>query len=301
MLWCSSERPVPAVGQPFCGQPPSPPRTDRVLRPSGDTTAPGRRPRARPLPRRAGALHRRTSPLVPRPRRPLPPSRQLPHPQPRRMAASVGPSVSGQVESCAPRHDRGRTHPAELVLPSQPRLLSAMPQARDNEGPRAAYRARGPSCQPYEELADKLKKYARFFWRKVKDTDGKERPMWRTRWTAPDIWSGERTHPPVLLVFNRIGERNPNRAIPNKLSAWRRRPSTYDREVAAGLPVAQPASLPRTPYRLPSEELPGEPQPRSSRSALGPAVSGSRARPRSAPRRAARGRPAARAVGCCPA
>ncbi|MEU9064954.1 replication-relaxation family protein [Streptomyces sp. NPDC048430] len=30
-----------------------------------------------------------------------------------------------------------------------------------------------------EELADKLEKYARFFRRKVKDTDGKERPMWR--------------------------------------------------------------------------------------------------------------------------
>jgi hypothetical protein len=37
-----------------------------------------------------------------------------------------------------------------------------------------------------EELADKLEKYARFFRRKVKDTDGRERPMWRTRWSAPD-------------------------------------------------------------------------------------------------------------------
>ncbi|WP_257895446.1 replication-relaxation family protein [Streptomyces anulatus] len=36
-----------------------------------------------------------------------------------------------------------------------------------------------------EELAAKLEKYARFFRRRVKDTDGKERPMWRTRWTAP--------------------------------------------------------------------------------------------------------------------
>ncbi|MFM9707824.1 DUF4238 domain-containing protein [Streptomyces galilaeus] len=36
-------------------------------------------------------------------------------------------------------------------------------------------------------------------------------------------------------------------------------------------------------------------------SALGPAVSGSRARPQPVPRREARGRPAARAVGCCPA
>ncbi|MGA5361176.1 replication-relaxation family protein [Streptomyces purpurascens] len=65
-----------------------------------------------------------------------------------------------------------------------------------------------------EELADKLEKYARFFRRKVKDTDGKERPMWRTRWSAPDTWSGDRTHPPVLLVFNRLGERNPDRTVP---------------------------------------------------------------------------------------
>ncbi|MEU0671999.1 hypothetical protein ABZ330_03780 [Streptomyces sp. NPDC006172] len=38
--------------------------------------------------------------------------------------------------------------------------------------------------------------------------------MWRTRWSAPDTWSGDATRPPVLLVFNRIGERNPNRTIP---------------------------------------------------------------------------------------
>lgn len=42
-----------------------------------------------------------------------------------------------------------------------------------------------------EELAAKLEKYARFFRRKVKDTDGKERPMWRTRWTAPEGRYGE--------------------------------------------------------------------------------------------------------------
>ncbi|MFF7098335.1 replication-relaxation family protein [Streptomyces rubradiris] len=32
-----------------------------------------------------------------------------------------------------------------------------------------------------EEIAGKLEKYARFFRRKAKDTDGTERPMWRTR------------------------------------------------------------------------------------------------------------------------
>ncbi|GGS23891.1 hypothetical protein GCM10010284_66200 [Streptomyces rubiginosohelvolus] len=65
-----------------------------------------------------------------------------------------------------------------------------------------------------EELAAKLEKYARFFRRTVKDTDGQERPMWRTRWAVPEHEYGEAPHPPVLLVFNHIGERNPNRTIP---------------------------------------------------------------------------------------
>lgn len=65
-----------------------------------------------------------------------------------------------------------------------------------------------------EELAAKLEKYARFFRRKVKDTDGKERSMWRTRWTAPADRYGQAPHPPVLLVFNHVGERNPNRTVP---------------------------------------------------------------------------------------
>ncbi|MEV5687558.1 replication-relaxation family protein [Streptomyces sp. NPDC052164] len=65
-----------------------------------------------------------------------------------------------------------------------------------------------------EELAAKLEKYARFFRRRVKDTDGRERPMWRTRWTVPADRYGETPHPAVLLVFNHIGERNPNRTVP---------------------------------------------------------------------------------------
>jgi hypothetical protein len=72
-----------------------------------------------------------------------------------------------------------------------------------------------------EELADKLEKYARFFRRKVKDTDGRERPMWRTRWNAPATWSGDAIHPPVLLVFNRIGERNPSRTVPRLMELTR--------------------------------------------------------------------------------
>lgn len=66
-----------------------------------------------------------------------------------------------------------------------------------------------------EELADKLEKYARFLQRQVKDTDGTERPMWRTRWPAPGGQLGyDMPHPPVLLVFHRIGERNPDLTVP---------------------------------------------------------------------------------------
>lgn len=65
-----------------------------------------------------------------------------------------------------------------------------------------------------EELADKLEKYARFLRRKMKDTDGKERPMWRTRWRAPESRHGDASHPPVLLVFNHLGKRDPNRTVP---------------------------------------------------------------------------------------
>ncbi|ESQ01735.1 hypothetical protein B590_30158 (plasmid) [Streptomyces sp. PVA_94-07] len=72
-----------------------------------------------------------------------------------------------------------------------------------------------------EELAAKLEKYARFLRRKVKDTDGRERPMWRTRWSVPATVSGDATYPPVLLVFNRIGERNPNRTIPRLMELTR--------------------------------------------------------------------------------
>ncbi|MFB7852356.1 replication-relaxation family protein [Streptomyces sp. NPDC056053] len=59
-------------------------------------------------------------------------------------------------------------------------------------------------------LAAKIDKYTRFCQRKVKDADGKERPMWRTRWWVPDGRHGDQPHPPLLLVFNRIGPRNPD-------------------------------------------------------------------------------------------
>ncbi|MGI5380546.1 hypothetical protein ACQEV2_41305 [Streptomyces sp. CA-251387] len=52
------------------------------------------------------------------------------------------------------------------------------------------------------EDAAKFDKYMRHFHRKAKDTDGRGKPMWRTRWSAPDPQWGDATHPPVLLVFN---------------------------------------------------------------------------------------------------
>ncbi|MFJ9968889.1 hypothetical protein [Streptomyces avermitilis] len=63
-------------------------------------------------------------------------------------------------------------------------------------------------------LAAKIDKYMRFCQRKVKDVDGKERPMWRTRWWVPDGRHADQPHPPLLLVFNRVGPRNPNTVIP---------------------------------------------------------------------------------------
>ncbi|MET7608734.1 replication-relaxation family protein [Streptomyces avermitilis] len=56
-------------------------------------------------------------------------------------------------------------------------------------------------------IAQKFDKYARFFQRQEKDTDGIEKPLWRTRWWAPPCDEYERVHPPVLLVFHQAGQR----------------------------------------------------------------------------------------------
>ncbi|MGW5115232.1 replication-relaxation family protein [Streptomyces noursei] len=56
-------------------------------------------------------------------------------------------------------------------------------------------------------IAAKFDKYARFFKRKEKDTDGIDKPMWRTRWSTPEWDEYERVHPPVLLVFHQVGKR----------------------------------------------------------------------------------------------
>ncbi|MFE3905693.1 replication-relaxation family protein [Streptomyces sp. NPDC059153] len=71
-------------------------------------------------------------------------------------------------------------------------------------------------------LAAKIDKYMRFGQRKVKDADGKERPMWRTRWWVPDGRHGDQPHPPLLLVFNRVGPRNPNTVIAQLAELTRR-------------------------------------------------------------------------------
>jgi hypothetical protein len=56
-------------------------------------------------------------------------------------------------------------------------------------------------------IALKFDKYMRHFHRKVKDTGGQDKPMWRTRWSAPDPQWGDATQPPVLLVFNQVSKR----------------------------------------------------------------------------------------------
>lgn len=72
------------------------------------------------------------------------------------------------------------------------------------------------------ELAGKIDKYVRFCQRKMKDADGKERSMWRTRWWVPDGRHGDRPHPPLLLVFNRVSPRNPNTVIAQMAELTRR-------------------------------------------------------------------------------
>jgi hypothetical protein len=62
-------------------------------------------------------------------------------------------------------------------------------------------------------LSHKIDKYRRFCQRKVKDADGKERPMWRTRWWVPAGRHGDQPHPPLLLIFNRVGPLTPNTVI----------------------------------------------------------------------------------------
>ncbi|MFC8678002.1 hypothetical protein ACFUEN_35575 [Streptomyces griseorubiginosus] len=43
-------------------------------------------------------------------------------------------------------------------------------------------------------IAAKFDKYMRHFHRKVKGTDGQDKPMWRTRWSAPaPQWGDART------------------------------------------------------------------------------------------------------------
>ncbi|MFI8888405.1 replication-relaxation family protein [Streptomyces sp. NPDC053813] len=56
-------------------------------------------------------------------------------------------------------------------------------------------------------IAAKFDKYARFFQRQEKDTDNVEKPLWRTRWSAPPSEEYERVHPPLLLVFHQVGKR----------------------------------------------------------------------------------------------
>ncbi|MGP3691115.1 replication-relaxation family protein [Streptomyces sp. IBSNAI002] len=70
-------------------------------------------------------------------------------------------------------------------------------------------------------IAAKFDKYARFFTKTEKDTDGTEVPLWRTRWAAPSWEDYERVHPPVLLVFHQAGTRSPENQM-NRVAALTR-------------------------------------------------------------------------------
>ncbi|MFJ3966096.1 hypothetical protein [Streptomyces sp. NPDC090036] len=78
--------------------------------------------------------------------------------------------------------------------------------------------------------------------------------MWRTRWMARVAERGEAPHPPVLIVFNHIGARDPNRTVARLQELarplWAGEPadgfSSYDRKIpilATGLRDLRPARL----------------------------------------------------------
>ncbi|WP_338775272.1 hypothetical protein [Streptomyces sp. DG1A-41] len=64
------------------------------------------------------------------------------------------------------------------------------------------------NCTEAAKTAAKFDKYMRHSHRKAKDTDGQDKPMWRTRSSTHDPRWGDASHPPVLLVFNPIGKRS---------------------------------------------------------------------------------------------
>ncbi|MBB1260168.1 replication-relaxation family protein [Streptomyces alkaliterrae] len=72
-----------------------------------------------------------------------------------------------------------------------------------------------------ERLAAKIDRYARFFRRRVRDTDGQEQELWSTRWSGFSGLRRRSAYPPVLIVFNRVGARNPDLTV-QRLSALTR-------------------------------------------------------------------------------
>ncbi|MFE3591391.1 replication-relaxation family protein [Streptomyces niveus] len=68
-----------------------------------------------------------------------------------------------------------------------------------------------------EVIAGKFEKYARFYRRRLRDAGGKETStsFWETRW--PPGRQRPEAHPPVLVVFNQIGQR-PVRAVTKRVA-----------------------------------------------------------------------------------
>ncbi|MCZ7430090.1 replication-relaxation family protein [Streptomyces sp. WMMC1477] len=90
-------------------------------------------------------------------------------------------------------------------------------------------------------IAAKFDKYARFLKRKIKDTDGRERAMWRTRWPFPDDPYRQTLLPPVLLVFNPVGQRDPQ-TLMNQVAVltrphWQGRPGRSYTDYDGKIPI----------------------------------------------------------------
>jgi hypothetical protein len=66
-----------------------------------------------------------------------------------------------------------------------------------------------------QKLAAKIGQYHAFFTRHPKGgtVHDAKTPMWRSRWWVPDPEWRENPHPPILLVFQRLGPRNPDHTI----------------------------------------------------------------------------------------
>ncbi|MHB6904847.1 replication-relaxation family protein [Streptomyces sp. DB-54] len=106
-------------------------------------------------------------------------------------------------------------------------------------------------------IAAKFDKYARFFKQKEKDADGIDKPMWRTRWSAPGCDEYERVHPPALLVFHQVGKRSAKSQIakvadlnrPHRQGRWQSQAPEHGRIASRGCLPSHAAPRCVVPHR----------------------------------------------------